>query len=571
MSDYDSFDDDTGSEFSFEDDSEVELHDKESDDHSLHGAPSNGTTPDDANLNHNGSTSYKQWTLQEFIEREILNPCLELKQLQLPQCELPDLLIMLQYYKWQKDGVINDYYDNYPKLMKNCGLVEPNIRDNSIQTRHLFTCMICCEDYDQIDTFSLSCDHEYCSDCYGEYVKSEVLQGRLIRCMEPQCSLVIPHQTVQELYEIGAPTETKNTRLYDFKFINVDAFNHKEMVSLINNILLRSAAKIYIDSRKSQFKWCPAPDCDTLIENLNYTQTAIDDLDELKYEPNQSNNISKVPIVACSKDHQFCYDCQYENHLPCPCWIVKLWVKKCQDDSETAHWLEANTHGCPKCHASIEKNGGCNHMTCPTCKYEFCWICLNDWKIHGTDYYKCNKFDPQIKESIELNQKQKRQSLQRYLHYYKRFSVHESSMKGDIKTLDMVNDKMRIFMEEQLKNNSTNLSWIDIQFLQDSFKALTNGRKTLKWAYCFEFYLNTSNYADVFEQMQEYLNRVVEDLSKIFEELNLRRNQDKSTQLIMKNKQDIINYTNLVIKRQKALIDCAESGLFQNLLTLDSR
>ena len=38
MSDYDSFDDDTGSEFSFEDDSEVELHDKESDDHSLHGA-----------------------------------------------------------------------------------------------------------------------------------------------------------------------------------------------------------------------------------------------------------------------------------------------------------------------------------------------------------------------------------------------------------------------------------------------------------------------------------------------------------------------------------------------------
>ena len=121
---------------------------------------------------------------------------------------------------------------------------EPNIRDNSIQTRHLFMCMICCEDYDQIDTFSLSCDHEYCSDCYGEYVKSEVLQGRLIRCMEPQCSLVIPHQTVQELYEIRTATETKNTRLYDFKFINVDALTTKKSVSLINNILqLRSAPK----------------------------------------------------------------------------------------------------------------------------------------------------------------------------------------------------------------------------------------------------------------------------------------------------------------------------------------
>lgn len=608
----DEFYEDEESEFSFEDDSETEVND-ENDSGELTNAAE--TSADETNTINNGHSTYKQWTLQDFIQWEFMNQCVELKQLQLPQCDSQDLLIMLQYYKWQKDDVINNYYDNYNKLMENCGLVESSIRDNKFQSRQNFLCWICCEDYEEVETFCLTCNHEYCKNCYGEYVKSEVPSGRLIRCMDPQCSFVIPHKDVQVLFETvqdkkNQHDEKSNGDQTNNRYLNHDhapviSFNDKD--PLIDNVLLKSAAKIYIEARKFQFKWCPAPDCDTLIENLDYKLGILEreeeeqeqeedyydnkDLNEVDREEKgkewvaeegnkdksfkvkklrKIDDIAKVPIVSCPKDHQFCYGCQYENHLPCPCWVVSHWIKKCQDDSETAHWLEANTHGCPKCQASIEKNGGCNHMTCPTCKYEFCWICLNEWKIHGTDYYKCNKFDPQMKETIELNQRQKRQSLQRYLHYYKRFLVHESSMKGDIKTLDMVNDKMRIFMEGQLKNNKTNLSWIDIQFLQDAFKALTNGRKTLKWAYCFEFYLSNTNYADVFEQVQEYLNKVVEDLSKIFEELNQTKNQNKSTELIMKNKQDIINLTHLVIKRQRTLIDCADSGIKQGLLTLST-
>lgn len=35
-------------------------------------------------------------------------------------------------------------------------------------------------------------------------------------------------------------------------------------------------------------------------------------------------------------------------------------MKKCADDSETSNWISANTKECPKCHSTIEKNGGCN-------------------------------------------------------------------------------------------------------------------------------------------------------------------------------------------------------------------
>jgi hypothetical protein len=33
---------------------------------------------------------------------------------------------------------------------------------------------------------------------------------------------------------------------------------------------------------------------------------------------------------------------------------------------------------CPKCSCCIEKNGGCNLMTCK-CGHQFCWICKNKW------------------------------------------------------------------------------------------------------------------------------------------------------------------------------------------------
>ena len=45
-------------------------------------------------------------------------------------------------------------------------------------------------------------------------------------------------------------------------------------------------------------------------------------------------------------------------------------------------WQEAFARRCPKCSVSIQKNGGCNHMTCKRCQYEFCWLCNQPHKGH---------------------------------------------------------------------------------------------------------------------------------------------------------------------------------------------
>ena len=45
-------------------------------------------------------------------------------------------------------------------------------------------------------------------------------------------------------------------------------------------------------------------------------------------------------------------------------------------------WKEAWAKFCPRCDSPIEKNGGCPHMTCQNCTYEFCWGCLQPYRSH---------------------------------------------------------------------------------------------------------------------------------------------------------------------------------------------
>ncbi|KAH3949154.1 hypothetical protein HBI24_014500 [Parastagonospora nodorum] len=51
----------------------------------------------------------------------------------------------------------------------------------------------------------------------------------------------------------------------------------------------------------------------------------------------------------------------------------------------------------PNCVYNIEKNDGCDHMTCSRCSYEFCWICLCDYnkvRIRGNSAHarNCNYY-----------------------------------------------------------------------------------------------------------------------------------------------------------------------------------
>lgn len=57
-------------------------------------------------------------------------------------------------------------------------------------------------------------------------------------------------------------------------------------------------------------------------------------------------------------------------------------IERPEVDSETRRWLDFNTKPCPGCNRNIEKIKGCDHMTCSSCAYEFCWVCLEPRKSY---------------------------------------------------------------------------------------------------------------------------------------------------------------------------------------------
>ena len=117
-----------------------------------------------------------------------------------------------------------------------------------------------------------------------------------------------------------------------------------------------------------------------------------------------------------------------------------MWIKKCNDDSETCNWISANTKECPKCGATIEKDGGCNHMICKnlSCKYDFCWVCLGPWEPHGSSWYNCNRYDEDAAKLAREGQQKSREVLERYLFYCNRYMNHLQSMKLENKLYAMV-------------------------------------------------------------------------------------------------------------------------------------
>lgn len=141
-------------------------------------------------------------------------------------------------------------------------------------------------------------------------------QSRRVTCMEHQCGAICDEDKVRDLVGSEDP----------------------ESVERYERFLLES----YIEDN-AKVKWCPStPHCGNAIR--------------LEGEP--------YCEIECICGQQFCFNCMAEPHSPCSCHMWALWDKKCKDESETVNWLTVHTKPCPKCHKSVEKNGGCNLVSC---------------------------------------------------------------------------------------------------------------------------------------------------------------------------------------------------------------
>lgn len=83
-----------------------------------------------------------------------------------------------------------------------------------------------------------------------------------------------------------------------------------------------------------------------------------------------------------------CAACQQESCMHCGDLFHAVPICRRVQDKRLRKWQKKHhVRACPDCHATIEKTGGCRHMTCAQCDCQFCWYCRQPWQAHR--YAKC--------------------------------------------------------------------------------------------------------------------------------------------------------------------------------------
>jgi len=109
--------------------------------------------------------------------------------------------------------------------------------------------------------------------------------------------------------------------------------------------------------RQPNFKWCSANKCD---------------FGQIVHKKAVSFTCDACGALTCVK-----HGVPFHNGLTCAQYD-KLHA---HDQKALSLWKTSHTKKCPKCNTDIEKNGGCLHMTCTRCRYEFCWECYVPHKL----------------------------------------------------------------------------------------------------------------------------------------------------------------------------------------------
>ena len=224
--------------------------------------------------------------------------------------------------------------------------IDLNISENEDNT-----CNVCYEEIEkeEMKLNHLPCNHVCCTQCWTNYFKALILEANVeqIKCVEHKCTTIIPESFIMDHIQ-----------------------NDKQLVDKYYRFKKR--AEIINDPDKKQ---CPKADCDSYLKK---------------------SEISKY--VKCENGHEFCFECLNRPHGNTSCDKYM--------EEEFMDWKkDKRVKKCPRCKIFTEKNEGCNHMTCSSCKYQWCWLCEGKYTYNHYEKGNCRGF--QFTKADNLNEAKK--------------------------------------------------------------------------------------------------------------------------------------------------------------------
>ena len=221
----------------------------------------------------------------------------------------------------------DDFNDNNNLLPNNNDFNDNNNNENN-EDKDDNICHICLDTITN-EVIIEKCSHKFCSECFEDYLNNLINTNNIenIPCPEKKCN----NKSLSPDFFSQYISEQQLIKYRNFKTQNEIASNKLKV-------------------------FCPICNSYANIDNPD------------NYNP---NNISyKKSKLICQNSHTFC-SCGSPEHEG-ECYHESKEFKKLL--------IKEKIKKCPKCGFLIKKNSGCNHMTCgnKACKYEFCWLCLQE-------------------------------------------------------------------------------------------------------------------------------------------------------------------------------------------------
>ncbi|KAJ3272830.1 E3 ubiquitin-protein ligase rnf14, partial [Borealophlyctis nickersoniae] len=200
-----------------------------------------------------------------------------------------------------------------------------------------YDCGVCFETKRGTACFRFAaCKHVYCRECLNDYFTVLINDGLVhqVGCPDNSCKKQQGGRCSLADSEVSAIVGPEL------------ALKHMSLI-----------AKIALESR-TDVTYCPRPHCQSPVIRDAKQEKLIDGLTKVVDEWLAGDERKRAEMEV-----------RYGKKT-----LGKL-VKDVEAERESIQWMKENATACPNCYIRLQKNGGCNHMTCQVCNTHFCYLC----------------------------------------------------------------------------------------------------------------------------------------------------------------------------------------------------
>ncbi|XP_064636757.1 E3 ubiquitin-protein ligase parkin-like [Lineus longissimus] len=228
-------------------------------------------------------------------------------------------------------------------------LIKPNIMD--------VPCITCMDTVSPVLVFPCESGHSMCLDCFATYCITKLNERAFIHSEELGYTLLCPAGCDKSLIK----------EIHHFRILGADDYDRYQRFGT-EECLLKMGGVL-----------CPRPGCG---------QGLLHEEGQRRIEC-ESEGLRGCGFVFC----RHCLEAYHEGSCQSRIEAASSLMNEFRVDPEHAvraqweaasqHTIHDTTRPCPNtaCKVRVEKSGGCMHMVCPRCKFDWCWLCQTEWNL----------------------------------------------------------------------------------------------------------------------------------------------------------------------------------------------